>query len=414
MNRQILNSRTLTTACAIVFLTFCLWQLSSTKRFFDSETIIFEPPKSTTTNQGYGAGSAKPAAQPPSAPKINDSKPPTPTTTRVSTTPSAKPPPKVHTNRQGFPKKIWHKHGPKGINEETMKWVKSWTERNPSYRQEILSDATSDTFVLENFADRPDILYVYYTLTVPILRADLVRYLILYAQGGLWADLDAECLVPIDNWIPREFQDKEINMVVGMEFDFGWRNDGFFHDQFNSWSLMAKPGTKHLEVIINDALARIRKEAADHNVELRDFKMEMVSDVVDVTGPKAMTNAIIKSLSAQLGEQLDDRNISSTKLKKPTLLGDVLILPGGAMAALQNGMPKDEGEYLVSHHYSGSWKNKDGGETVEEKKEEKKPEEKKEEEKKPEEKKEEEKKPEEKKEEKKPEEKKEEEKKQGN
>ncbi|KAI9647261.1 hypothetical protein NHQ30_003644 [Ciborinia camelliae] len=343
MNRSIVASRIAAIACGITFVTFCLWRFAPNPSNF--KTTILNPntdaPVATYTSTYIQVVT--------STSYVIEAATPTPMSTSF---------PAPH----DFPKKIWHKAGPKGVNAETMPWVQSWANKNPSYRQEILTDATSDTFVLEHYSDHPEILYTYFTLTVPILRADLARYLILLAEGGVWSDLDAECLVPVDKWVPKEFKDKEINMVVGMEFDWGWRNDGVFHDQFNSWSIMAKPGTRHLEVIIKEALAKINKEAADHGVELRDFQMEMVSDVVEVTGPKAMTNAIMKSLQETLGETLDDRNISSTKLKQPVLLGDVLILPGGAMAALQNGNPTDEGEALVSHHYSGSWKNKEGGE----------------------------------------------------
>ncbi|KAA8571824.1 hypothetical protein EYC84_001789 [Monilinia fructicola] len=367
-------SRVVPVACGLTFLMFVLWQLSSTKRFFNSKTIIFDPNKGF---QQVVEESTKSEHLSPSLVYTNLTTTTTSTSTYIEVvtstsyvieTISATPAPLFtpHPTPHDFPKKIWHKAGPKGVNAETMPWVQSWASKNPSYRQEILNDATADTYVLEHFSNHPEILYAYFTLTVPILRADLVRYLILLAEGGVWSDLDAECLVPVDNWIPHEFREAEINMVVGMEFDFGWKNDGVIHDQFNSWTLMAKPGTRHLEVIIKEALARIQKEAADHNVQLRDFEMSMISDVVDVTGPKAMTNAILKSLGEMLEENLDDRNISYTKMKKPTLLGDVLILPGGAMAAYQNGMPTDEGEYLVSHHYAGSWKNQDGGEVKKE------------------------------------------------
>jgi len=154
-------------------------------------------------------------------------------------------------------------------------------------------------------------------------------------------------------------------MVVGLEFDFGSEegNEGEVRDQFNSWTVLSKPGVTHLEVIIEESLKRIEQEANDHGVGFSDFTMEMVSDVVDVTGPKMMTLGLMKSLGVLLGERLDDRNISMGKLKEPVLLGDVLILPGGQLAAAQNGNPEDEGRELVTHHYAGSWKNDKGGDS---------------------------------------------------
>lgn len=353
-------SRVFAVACSITLIAISLWQLIPQIPYLNGKITL----DSSAGVQQVVADSND--AAPPSADNVAlPSSEPTSTSTShfvETTTPSFEPIFVPNAGPHRFPKKIWHKSGPQNIDTDTRQWIQTWTDRNPTYRQEILTDATADTFVLEHFADHPEILYVYFTTTIPILRADLLRYLILFAEGGIWSDLDAECLVPVDNWIPHKFHSQEVNLVVGMEFDFGFRNDGVLHGQFNSWSVMAKPGSRHMKTIISYSISNIQREAAEHNVQLRDYTMGMVSNVVDVSGPKAMTLAIFSSLEEMLGEKLDDRNISSTKLKEPILLGDVLILPGAAMAAQQNAMPEDEGEYLVSHHYSGSWKNQNKGE----------------------------------------------------
>jgi hypothetical protein len=85
--------------------------------------------------------------------------------------------------------------------------------------------------------------------------------------------------------------------------------------------------------------------------------LEMLSDVVNVTGPKIMTIAILESLGQLLGRTVDDRDFSG--IKRPKLVGDVLIMPGVSFAAAQNGYPKDQGDALVTHHYEGSWKKAD-------------------------------------------------------
>ncbi|CAG8891054.1 unnamed protein product [Penicillium egyptiacum] len=83
----------------------------------------------------------------------------------------------------------------------------------------------------------------------------------------------------------------------------------------------------------------------------------MLSDVINVTGPKIMTIAILQSLGQLLGRTVDDRDYAHTK--RPKLVDDVLIMPGVSFAALQNGNQTDLGEALVSHHYEGSWKKED-------------------------------------------------------
>jgi hypothetical protein len=45
--------------------------------------------------------------------------------------------------------------------------------------------------------------------------------------------------VPIDEWVPPEYQGNA-SVMVGWEFDVG--GPGNFIRQFTTWSIMAKPG----------------------------------------------------------------------------------------------------------------------------------------------------------------------------
>jgi mannosyltransferase OCH1-like enzyme len=61
---------------------------------------------------------------------------------------------------------------------------------NSSFRCEVLTNFSGDTCVKSFYAHRPDILDVYLLLTVPILKADFLCYLILLAEGSVWSDID--------------------------------------------------------------------------------------------------------------------------------------------------------------------------------------------------------------------------------
>ncbi|KAJ6049416.1 hypothetical protein N7460_003148 [Penicillium canescens] len=210
--------------------------------------------------------------------------------------------------------------------------------------------SNADQYVREQYADYPHILDLYLSLQVPILKADLLRQLILYADGGIWSDLDVTCHQPVDTWIPEKFKSKA-NVVVGLEFD------GF---QFSSWTVMSKPRTSHIVAVIKYVIKALEVSATQNNVTVADLSMEMISDVVDVTGPQAMTRALFQNLELEMGLPMGRDNI--TNITQPTLFQDVLVLPDAAFAAGQGGWPKNRGPYLVEHHYAGSWKNKDGGE----------------------------------------------------
>jgi len=105
---------------------------------------------------------------------------------------------------------------------------------------------------------------------------------------------------------------------------------------------------------VNSIVKSLNDIAREYGVTPEGITLDMISDVVDVTGPKKMTLGILDSLSQMLGRPVNDWDIADRK--SPKLVGDVLIMPGAAFAAQQNGFPEDQGDFLVSHHYAGSWK----------------------------------------------------------
>jgi mannosyltransferase OCH1-like enzyme len=256
-----------------------------------------------------------------------------------------------HHEQPSIPLKLWQKAGSTKINDARQKDIHSWLDMNPRLRHEILTDDSADEYVREHYADYPDILDLYLSLPVPILKADLLRQLILYADGGIWSDLDVTCHRPIYTWIPEQYKNRT-NAVVGLEFD------GF---QFSSWTIMTKPKTSHIVAVIKYVIDELKASAAQHSVTTAELNMTMISDVVDVTGPQAMTVALLQNLQKEMGVPFGRANI--TDIKEPTLFQDVLVLPNAAFASRQAGFPEDRGPYLVEHHYAGSWKNAKGGET---------------------------------------------------
>jgi mannosyltransferase OCH1-like enzyme len=54
-------------------------------------------------------------------------------------------------------------------------------------------------------------------MTEPSVKADLLRYLIMYAEGGVYADIDVEAIRPLNRFIPDRYNVKDIDMVVGVE-----------------------------------------------------------------------------------------------------------------------------------------------------------------------------------------------------
>lgn len=268
-------------------------------------------------------------------------------------------------NSSPIPKKIWYKVGPAGLTDEIHSWTQTCITQNPNYEYIFLTDESADSYVASAFSHRADITSTYLNLSIPILKADLLRYMLLYEQGGVWFDLDVSCQgIRIDYWVPKEYE-QEAKLVVGWEFDVGeWDFD--FMRQFATWTVLASPGSPHLIAVIEDILSLLHAKASVNNVSISGLTLDMVGDVVDITGPRRLTESIFMSLGRTLGRESFGGDEEAKGLRKPKLIGDVLIMPGRAFASSANVYKEGEraGGSLVAHHYVGSWKNKHGGEVI--------------------------------------------------
>ena len=112
-----------------------------------------------------------------------------------------------------------------------------------------------DGYVREKLGHTPKSVNTLVHLKDGLLRADLVRYMLLVAEGGIYTDIDTICLKPIDTWVPAHLK-KEVNLVLGIEGDClgGELISGFSQCvQFAIWTMMAKPGHFIMKDIMNQA-----------------------------------------------------------------------------------------------------------------------------------------------------------------
>ncbi|CAN8096619.1 unnamed protein product [Discula destructiva] len=270
-------------------------------------------------------------------------------------------------------KKIWYKLGPKGLSHDATLWAGSCLDKNPQWAAEFMTDASASAWVQKTFAHRPDIVETYLALPVPIIQADWLRYLILYAEGGMWSDLDVSCNSPIESWIPPQYSQENISMIVGWEFDTPWPGyqSADVKHELATWTVLAKPGTPHMLTAVEGLLQGILDVAAENNVDVAGITATppMMGDIVTFCGPRRMTRSIFQSLQQMLGMSDDEFRAvqeSTWEIIEPTLVGDVLILPGFSFARSMNfyddTVMNSLGPPLVEHHYAGSWKNDKGGE----------------------------------------------------
>lgn len=80
-------------------------------------------------------------------------------------------------------------------------WRRSFLDANPDYQFDFWDDADNRAFIAENF---PWFLRTYDAYPAEIYRVDMVRFFYLYMFGGFYADLDTQCLKPLDEVLQRD------------------------------------------------------------------------------------------------------------------------------------------------------------------------------------------------------------------
>ena len=73
------------------------------------------------------------------------------------------------------------------------RWAQSLRVHNPGWSYRLWTDAENRKLVSEVY---PHLLTIYDGYGSPIQRADVARYVIAHARGGVYADLDTECFGP--------------------------------------------------------------------------------------------------------------------------------------------------------------------------------------------------------------------------
>lgn len=264
-----------------------------------------------------------------------------------------------------FPKKIWQtwKVDPLSFDMRDALTAKTWTTKNPDYRYEVLTDANDLTWIEHNYGpqglNRPDIVDFYRNVNATIIRADLLRYLIMYAEGGVYADIDVEDLKPVRRWITDRFNEASIDMVIGVEIDQPqFKNHpilGKKSESFCQWTFMCKPRLPVMLRLVENIMGWLNGLALQQGVSVSNVQLDF-DEVISGTGPSAFTAAILDEMNrVSGGKQITwDR---FHEMDESKLVAGVLVLDVEAFAAGQGH--SDSGNHnargaLVKHHYHAS------------------------------------------------------------
>jgi hypothetical protein len=204
---------------------------------------------------------------------------------------------------------------------------RSWHCHHPGWELRLWTDEANRELVASR---HPTLLDRYDSLPYPILRADVARVLILERWGGVYADLDVECLRPFDSLLAGS------SMVLGFEPAAHARRLGR-RTLVSNAVIAAVPGHPLLHRLI-ETFHRLPADILTHR------------DVLEQTGPLQLSRV----LEAAPGLAVE---VTAPEVFSPLRSDDP------ALAVLRERRPgfddvqrdcKRRGAYAV-HYWSNSW-----------------------------------------------------------
>eukprot|EP00435_Cladocopium_sp_Y103_P056260 s255_g18.t4 len=241
------------------------------------------------------------------------------------------------------------------LRENESLWAKTWRAKNPQCKYKLWNDTEIAQLARTK---SPDLMWPIWEGLTPVQRADVFRYLVLWDQGGYYADVDAACTLPIDQYqIP-----KEASMIVGYEMGHRLKEKRRAEikfarmEQFQQWFLASAPG--------NPVLLRCMEL-------IRQRYTWKIESTLELTGPGVFSDAVQEFLQREdrraVEEEVRIRKIPPKvhflSYPSETLYGSgewkMWLLAAGrakvsAMVARED--PREAPENLVKHYFAGSWK----------------------------------------------------------
>lgn len=204
-----------------------------------------------------------------------------------------------------IPDKIWQTWKDDSISdlpEDFIHYRSSWTDG--SFQYTLITDDQMLPFLELAYAGTPLIIEAFKLMPTAILKVDFFRYLVLYARGGIYSDMDTVLLKPVNSWpsVNPAFLSKikssrniisyktktgiskpeiktQPGFVIGIEADpdrEDWQTWYARRIQFCQWTIQSKPGHPILrELILNITTTTLNSVYSSH---LKEY-----NDLIDVT-----------------------------------------------------------------------------------------------------------------------------------
>jgi mannosyltransferase OCH1-like enzyme len=218
----------------------------------------------------------------------------------------------------------------------------SFKKLNPNYLYLFYDNLQAEEFVRKHMS--PEIIKTYEMLPRSILKADYFRYISIYILGGVYSDLDTECLRPIDTWTDNNLN---VRFIVGVEAEGEPQKLNIARSlQLCQWTFAASPKHPILERMIDKITQQTKK--------LINRKLS-ISVIMDWTGPGLWTDTVFDYINETYHVEWP----TLLKLKRGRLIGDIFIVPVAGFqpkAYYLGAKGRHDREARVWHYFYGTWK----------------------------------------------------------
>ena len=179
-----------------------------------------------------------------------------------------------------IPKIIWqtYKDPYESLTGYMHDCMQTWRSLNPEYDHRYMDDLQAGEFVLTEYGQ--EWYNIFINLPVGVMRGDLWRYMVIYKYGGVYTDLDTECLLPISSWM---MEDKDF--IVCPETN----------NHFCQWTFASSAGNPILKSVLDLIKDRLMSPeyGSDHFVHSH-------------TGPAIWTEGVMRMLDIKVTNIIED------------------------------------------------------------------------------------------------------------
>ena len=163
-----------------------------------------------------------------------------------------------------------------------------------------MTDEVVDILISHLFGTVPEIIEAYFSLPLPILKADFFRYLILLSRGGIYADIDTEALKSAHFWLPPTSPPATVGLVIGIEADPTRDDWNLWYSrrvQFCQWVMRAKVG----HPVLREVVARITEGTLERKRvgRLDEGLVGGSLNIIEWTGPAIWTDSIFWGMNRE-------------------------------------------------------------------------------------------------------------------